>query len=105
MKHRLAGGRRDTDAQNHVTELGNGGIGEDALDVILLRAHERGAETGDAADPSNDLAGVGNDFEDRKNPGKHVNTSRYHRGSVEERRNGRWAFHGIWKPYMEWHLS
>ena len=62
MKHRLAGGRRDPDAENHVAELGNGGIGEDALDVILLSGHEGGTEAGNSTDPSNDLAGVGNDF-------------------------------------------
>ncbi len=39
------------DGHDHVAELGEGGVGENALDVILLRCHQRRHQRGDAADP------------------------------------------------------
>lgn len=59
VEHRQ--GRRDgeTGAGHHVAELGNRGVGEDPLDVILLGREDAGSERGDRTGPGNDLAGVG----------------------------------------------
>ena len=56
VEHRRTG-RRQTNRRDHVTELGERRIGEDPLDVVLLRGNERGENRGDDADPRNDLEG------------------------------------------------
>ena len=56
MKHRgLTGG--EPDRHHHVTELREGGVGENAFDVVLLRRHQRRQHCGDRADPGNDMKG------------------------------------------------
>ena len=46
--------RGEADRHDHVTELGKRRVGEDALNVVLLRRNERGHHRGDRADPRND---------------------------------------------------
>ena len=43
------------EAEHHVTELRDGGVGEDALDVVLGDSDESCEDCGDCADPGNDL--------------------------------------------------
>ena len=50
MKHGRAG-RRQADRHDHVAQLRERGVGEDALDVVLLRGHQRGEERSDDAHP------------------------------------------------------
>ena len=45
---------READGHDHVAELRERGVGEDALDVVLLGGHQRGEQRGDAADPGDD---------------------------------------------------
>ena len=47
---------READGHDHVAELRERGVGQDALDVVLLRGHERGQDRGDGADPGDDRA-------------------------------------------------
>ena len=42
---------------DHVAQLGEGGVGQHALDVILLGGHEGGDDGRDGADDGNDVAG------------------------------------------------
>ena len=51
------GGAADAEAHHHVAELGDGGVGEDALDVLLRDGDGGGEEGGDGADPGDDLRG------------------------------------------------
>ena len=53
------GDAADAEAHHHVAELRNGGVGEDALDVVLRDGDQRGEEGGDRADPGDDLQGDG----------------------------------------------
>ena len=52
-------GRGEADRHDHVAELRKRGVGEDALDVVLLRGDERGEQRGDAADPGDDGQRIG----------------------------------------------
>ncbi len=45
------------EADHHVAELGDGGVGEDALDVVLGDGDECAEEGGDGAGPGYDLRG------------------------------------------------
>ena len=45
----------DAEADHHVAELRNGGVGEHAFDVGLRDGDERGEDGGDGANPSDDL--------------------------------------------------
>ena len=58
MEHR---GRRATQANghDHVAELRERRVGEDALDVVLLDGDERGEQRGEAADVGDDVERVG----------------------------------------------
>jgi hypothetical protein len=49
-------GRADADREHHVAELGDGGEGEDALDVVLGDGDERAEQRGDRADEGHDHA-------------------------------------------------
>ena len=42
------------DGHDHVAELRKGGVGEDALDVVLLDGDQRGEDGGEAADEGDD---------------------------------------------------
>ena len=57
MKHRHVRHRSDARSQDHVAELRNRRVGQDALDVVLLRRHEAGGQAGEGADPGDDVAG------------------------------------------------
>ena len=45
----------DAQAHHHVAELRNGGVSEDALDVVLRDGDGGGEDRGDRADPGHDL--------------------------------------------------
>ena len=49
----------DSAGEEHVAELGDGGVGEDALDVVLDDADAGGEEGGGGADDGDDAEGVG----------------------------------------------
>ena len=52
MEHRGAR-RRQTDRANHVPQLRERGVSEDALDIILLRRHQCGEQGSQHTDPCN----------------------------------------------------
>ena len=92
------------DGHHHVSELREGGVGEDFLDVILLGGHQRGHQRGDASDPGD--GGSGEAFERLGSDGElhaeqHVNAGRDHGGGVDQGGNGGGAFHRVRQPDME----
>jgi hypothetical protein len=101
------------DGHHHVTELRKRRVSEDAFDVVLLDGHQRGEERGDAADPRDDLQRRNSVQKaeplrpglvravDEKHAAEHVDTGGHHRRGVNERADGRWAFHRVWQPDME----
>ena len=96
MEHGNIARGRDGDADDHVTELRDGGVGEDAFDVVLLRGHEARSEAGDGADPHDDFA---RDFrrgeKDGENAREHVDAGGDHGGGVEQRGDGCRTFHRV----------
>ena len=48
------GDAAEAEAGHHVAELRDGGVGEDALDVVLRDGDERGEDRGGRADPGDD---------------------------------------------------
>ena len=105
VKHRHIRSRCHRNPEHHVTKLGNRRVGQNALDVALLGRHESCGKAGDAAHPSNDFAGVGHNFENRKNAGQHVNSGRHHRRSVQKRGYRGRAFHRVRQPNVQRHLG
>jgi hypothetical protein len=53
MEH-ADGDAADAEAHHHVAELRDGGVGEDALDVVLRDGDERAEERRERADPGDD---------------------------------------------------
>ena len=53
VEHRRIG-TAATDGHDHVTELRESRVGEDALDVVLLDGDERGEDGGEATDAGDD---------------------------------------------------
>ena len=87
--------RRQADRHDHVTELRESGVGEDAFDVVLLRGHQRGHDCGDRSDPGNDDERGLRCLNDKGDADQHVNTGRNHRGGMDQRRNRRRTFHRV----------
>ena len=101
--------REEADGHDHVAELGEGGVGENFFDVILLGGHEGGEECGDAADPGD---GAGREgelgfewIEADEEASHHVNTGGDHGGGVDEGGDGGGAFHGVGQPDVEGSLG
>src|SRR3984957_18337305 len=65
-------GAAATDGHDHVAELREGGIGEDALDVVLLDGDEGGKNGGEAADEGDDKHARGREEQQRVDAAKHI---------------------------------
>ena len=98
---------------DHQSQLGERGVGEDALDVILLDGNDGREQRGESADASDDRSG-GNSIQNAQRGGparsrrvqeehsaKHVHASRDHGGGMDEGRNGRRTFHGVRQPHVQ----
>ena len=94
----------DAASDEHVAELRAGRIGNDALDVVLHEADGRGEERRDRADQRHELQCVGRQLEDRRKSRDHEDAGGHHRGGMDERRDGRRAFHGVRQPGVEQEL-
>ena len=94
-------GAAATDGHDHVAELREGGIGEDALDVVLLDGDEGGEDGGEAADACNDEHPGGRKEQQRIDAAEHIDAGGDHGGGVDERGDRRRAFHGVGQPDVE----
>ncbi len=95
----------DSAGQKHVAELGDGGVGENALDVVLDDADAGGKDGGERADDGDDAEGVGGAVEEDVGAGDHVDAGGDHGGGVDEGRDGGGAFHGVGEPDVEGDLG
>ena len=91
----------DSAGEEHVAELRDGGVGEDALDVVLDEADAGGEDGRGCADDGDDAEGVGAAVEEGVAAGDHVDAGGDHRRRVNERGDGRGAFHGVGEPDVE----
>ncbi len=91
--------RTHTDAQNHIAELRNRRISQNAFDVVLRNRNRGGKESREATEQGNDNRGIRR--QNRKETSGHVNTGSHHRRRVNQCTDGRGAFHRIRQPHME----
>ena len=92
---------RDAAAEEHVAELRDGGVGEHALDVVLDQGDGGGEEGSGCADDGDDAEREGRAVEEDMGAGDHVDAGGDHGGGVDERGDGRGAFHGVGQPDVE----
>jgi hypothetical protein len=71
--------------QEHVPELGNRGVRQDLLDVVLSDRDDRREDRGDSPDDRDDVHGVGSQPEQDVAARHHVHAGRDHGGCVDER--------------------
>ena len=99
---------KKANGHHHVAELGEGGVGEDLLDIVLLGGHQRGGQRGDPSNPCD--GGSGETFERLGADGElhaeeHVNARRDHGGGVDQGGDGGGAFHRVGQPDVEGKLG
>ena len=93
---------------DHIAELGEGGVGQDAFDVILLGGHEGGDDGRNGSDAGNDIAGQGGEglnADGVLDAHHHVNAGGYHGGRMDQGGDGGGAFHGVRKPDVQRELG
>ncbi len=88
----------------HVAELRAGGIGDDALDVVLHEADGCREEGGDGADHGNDNQRIRRQFEERRHAGDEEDAGGDHGGGMDESRDRGRAFHGVRQPGVQQEL-
>ena len=91
--------------QHHVAELGDGGIGQHALDIVGGQTHGRGEDGREA--PYNGHHGNRLRRVDEEGHGaRHqVNAGGDHRGGMDEGADGGGAFHSVRQPHVERELG
>ena len=96
-------GRKSTHAQpqEHVTELADGGVGQNFLDVSLHQTDGGGIESGQATDSRHRRQREGRVGKEDVRAGDHVDAGGDHGGSVDERTDRRGAFHRVRQPDVE----
>ena len=94
----------DAERDEHVAKLRTGRIGDDALDVVLHEADRRGEERRRRADHRHDGERRRREFEQRRQPRHHEDAGRHHRRGMDERRDGRRAFHRVRQPGVQQEL-
>ena len=97
--------RREPDGHDHVTELRERGVSENAFDVVLLRGNERSHDRGDRSDPGNDIKRRWRRLDDESNSHQHINAGCNHGGGMDQRRDWGRAFHCVRQPNVQWKLS
>ena len=99
-------GRKSTHAQpqEHVTELADGGVGQNFLDVSLHQTDGGGIESSQAADGRHCRQRKGRVGKEDVRAGDHVDAGRDHGGGVDERTDRRRAFHRVRQPDVERYL-
>ena len=101
-----AGGKRaDADADEHVAELRDGGVGENLLDIVLRQADGGGEERGGDPDDGDHFHRGRRVGVDGPRARGHVDAGGHHGGGVDEGGNGRGAGHGVRQPDVQGNLG
>ena len=104
VRHQVEDGRdpgTDAEREGHVAELGERGVGDDALDVVLHHADGGGHEGGEGADDGDHGEGIRCRLEDDVGAGHHVDAGGDHGGGVDEGGDGGRTLHRVRKPDVE----
>src|SRR4029077_13327610 len=91
----------DSAGEEHVAKLRDGGVGEDALDVVLHHANACCEDGSGGSDDGDYAEGVGRAVEDGVSTGDHVDACGDHGGGVDERGDRGGAFHRVREPDIE----
>ena len=97
--------RAGSEGQEHVAELADRGVGQHALEIELREGDQPGEQRGEPADDGDDELSGGRRGEQRRAAGHHVHAGGDHRGGVNERADGRRAFHRIGQPDVQRELG
>ncbi len=98
----------EAEGEEHVAELGEGGVGPDFFEVVLAEGDGGGEEGGEAADAGDDVEGevvIRVHEEEGHGAGDEVNARGDHGCGVDEGGDGGGAFHGVRQPDMEGELG
>ena len=104
-------GRPGADAEggHHVTQLADGGVGQDAFDVVLHEGQAGGDDHRDPGDERHPVEPAVADGEARPehavDPGHEVHAGHDHGGGVDQGRHRRGAGHGVGQPDVERELG
>ncbi len=95
----------DSASDEHVAELGDGGISEDFFDIGLSEGDKSPEEGGDRAEDCDNGSCGGGKCEEFAHPVEEENPGGDHCGSVDQSRDGGWASHRIGEPDIEGELG
>ena len=88
----------------HVAKLRTGGIGDDALDVVLHQTNSRRKKRGDAADDCDKTERIWCQIKQRRQARHHENASRDHGRGMDEGGNRGWPLHRVRQPGVKQEL-
>ena len=91
-------------AQEHVTQLADGRIGQDLLDIVLAESDGGRIDRGGHTDDGHDRHGDGRHAVEHIAPGDHIDPGRHHGGCMDQGADRRGTLHGIRKPDVEGNL-
>ena len=99
------------EAGHHVAELRDGGVSQNALDVVLRHGDQRGKDCRRSTNPGDHRqrrrgsAGQRAGLHQRIDSGDQVNARSHHGRRVNQGGNRRRAFHGVRQPHMQRKLA
>ena len=93
--------RRGAERHGHVAELGQRGIRDHALDVVLDKRDQGHEKGGDPADHEHERERGLRKLEKRRHPRHHEDARRHHGCGVDQGRNRRGTLHRVGQPHVE----
>ncbi len=107
MRHQVEDGRgvsRGSAGQEHVAELGDGGVGEHALDIRLHHADGGGKQGRGGADDGDHAEREGRAVKEHMRAHHHVDAGSHHGGGMDQGGDRSGAFHSVRQPDVQRNL-